>query len=71
MLGDCLRACIAANYDTMWDKLLLAPPDNISDFQPPREPHEPEDPKLWRISRIVGRDIWREETSSRNKHFQQ
>ncbi|KAJ5436887.1 hypothetical protein N7445_007772 [Penicillium cf. griseofulvum] len=71
MYRACLRACIAANYHSTWDDLLLAPPENVSSFQSPKEPDEPEDSKLWRISRIIAADFWREAEQSRNQYFLQ
>lgn len=71
MFRHCLQACIAAGYVTAWDRLLLDPPDNVYYFQSPRQPDEPEDPKLWRISRIVGADIWNEAEASCKQHFLQ
>ncbi|KAL4783390.1 hypothetical protein BJX76DRAFT_368422 [Aspergillus varians] len=69
MYRQCLQACIAAGYVDVWDRLLLDPPANVYEFQSPREPHEPEDPKQWRISRIVGAALWVEAESSRTPHF--
>jgi hypothetical protein len=71
MYRACLRACIAANYASTWDDLLLAPPDNVYWFQSPRKLNEPEDPKLWRISRIIADDFWKEAEESRNPYFLQ
>ncbi|CAG8117220.1 unnamed protein product [Penicillium salamii] len=71
MYRACLRACIAANYASTWDDLLLAPPENVFWFQSPRRPDEPEDPKLWRISRIIAGDFWKEAEQSRNPYFLQ
>ncbi|KAJ5280180.1 hypothetical protein N7478_005552 [Penicillium angulare] len=67
----CLQACIGAGYVTTWDNLLLQPPEDISYFQSPRKPDEPEDLKLWRISRVVGADIWNEAQLASNPQFLQ
>lgn len=71
MYRACLRACIAANYASTWDDLLLNPPENVSWFESPREPNEPEDLKQWRISRIIADDFWKEAEESRNPYFLQ
>ncbi|KAL4811086.1 hypothetical protein BDV18DRAFT_5120 [Aspergillus unguis] len=72
MYRSCLQACIAAGYDEAWDRLILDPPEEIEYLKPPRQPHEPEDLKLLRISRIVGSDgveFWNEAEESPSPHF--
>lgn len=74
MYRHCLQACIAAGYTRAWDDLILNPPDSIEYLKRPRDPDEPEDLKLLRISRIVGNagaDFWNEAEDSPNSHFLQ
>ncbi|OJJ54404.1 hypothetical protein ASPSYDRAFT_61033 [Aspergillus sydowii CBS 593.65] len=73
MFEDCLRACIVANYTWTWDDLLRAAPELLKgEKMYPLDPSvpEPEDPKLWWLSKHVGCGLWREAKASSNKQFQ-
>lgn len=73
MFEHCLRACIVANYDWIWDDLLRAAPEIFKD-KFPRESSEPEpkleDSKLWWLSKHASYGLWSEAEASSNKHFQ-
>lgn len=73
MFEDCLRACIVANYTWTWDDLLRAAPELLKgEKMYPLDPSvpEPEDPKLWWLSKHAGCGLWREARASSNKQFQ-
>lgn len=67
MFETCLRACIVINSSMIWDDLLRAAPDI---FKSTRDSSEPEDPKLWWLSKHARYGLWSEAAASPNKHFQ-
>ncbi|BCS20906.1 uncharacterized protein APUU_21338A [Aspergillus puulaauensis] len=70
MFEDCLRASIVADYTWTWDDLLRAAPELLKDKLPSEPESEPEDPKLWWLSKCAGYGLWREARDSSNKKFQ-
>ncbi|KAJ6073192.1 hypothetical protein N7467_011277 [Penicillium canescens] len=67
MFETCLRACIVANDPWTWDDLLRAAPDI---FKFTRDSSEPENPKLWWLSKHARYGLWGEAAASSNKIFQ-
>jgi hypothetical protein len=57
MIDSCLRACIVANYEAAWDEILLGSSDT------------PNDPKITRLSKVIGSDIYAEAKDSSNPHY--
>ncbi|OJI99607.1 hypothetical protein ASPVEDRAFT_148650 [Aspergillus versicolor CBS 583.65] len=72
MIEDCLRACIVANYTWTWDAVLLAAPELLKDIHFPAALSlpEPDDPKLWWLSKHASYGLWHEASHSSNKKFQ-
>src|SRR5699024_3179200 len=69
MLNSCLRACIVADYQESWDRMLLSLPDEATrDYTD--SPHSVNrDMKLWRLSEVVTPVLWMEANASRNDHY--
>ncbi|KAJ5159362.1 uncharacterized protein N7482_006366 [Penicillium canariense] len=57
MIDSCLRACIVANYEAAWDEILLGSSDT------------PNDPKITRLSKVIGSHIYAEAKDSSNPHY--
>ncbi|KAJ5564848.1 hypothetical protein N7513_001090 [Penicillium frequentans] len=66
MLEMCLRACIVAGDTHSWDDLL----HDAFDIYKSDGDDEPEDPKMWWLSKHTRYGLWMEAESSSNKHFQ-
>lgn len=73
MLKSCLRACIAADYQGMWDRLLLMSPDEPTTGQQldSSDDENRDTLKLWRLSEVVTPAMWLEARFSHNNRYQQ
>jgi hypothetical protein len=68
MFKNCLRASIVPNNSSLWDDLLVAA---LKIFKSTRDSNEPEDSKLWWLANHADHVLWKEASSSPNKHFQE
>lgn len=72
MLFRCLYACIVADYQDLWDRLLRYSPRKgvLQQTQPVTE-SEAQERKLQQLAKVVGPSLWMEAKDSRNDHYRQ
>ena len=70
MVESCLRACIVADYQETWDRLLLSQDDPPAGQLDPSD-SENTDLKLRRLAEVITPAIWMEANASHNDHYLQ